>query len=189
MFVIQFKPYGARPFIHRLVDELNDKVVAGEDIFGKSILGFRDLLLKAGTAEEKFQIAENWLDQVYDEHLAPPKDLQEVVTRLQREAASNYQSIVGEYPKTHKHLIDQFKKYVGLTPKYYQRVLRFNEILQLINQSKKIEWSQIAYQCEYADQSHFIKEFKHFSGINPQEFITNEFHRDGDNFFPLDRKG
>lgn len=189
MFVVQFKPYGAHPFIHRPVYELNDRVVAGEEVFDETIFQLREHLLKAGNAGEKFQIAENWLNERYDERRVPPEELLEVVIRLQRESVSNYGSVVEEYPKTHKHLIDQFKKYIGLTPKYYQRVLRFNEILQLINQSKKIEWSQVAYHCEYSDQSHFIKEFKHFSGLNPQKFISNDFHRDGDNFFPLDREG
>ena len=43
-------------------------------------------------------------------------------------------------------------------------------ILLKIKNQEKIEWPQIAYEFGYADQSHFIKEFKAFSGFNPQEF-------------------
>lgn len=76
----------------------------------------------------------------------------------------------------------------GITPKYYQRILRFNEILQHIHQQENICWSNIAHACGYSDQSHFIKEFKHFSGFNPCDFIQQEFNNEEANFFPLDRE-
>ncbi|MGB5822179.1 MAG: DUF6597 domain-containing transcriptional factor [Saonia sp.] len=189
MFVVQFKPYGAHPFVYMPMQDLNDSVVPAEQLFGSEIFNLRDSLLNGSTPEKKFQIAEAWLNDVYDRKKTPPEELLDVVHRLQRESVTNYGTIVGDYPKTHKHLIAQFKKYVGLTPKYYQRIMRFNEILQLIHRSKKIQWSQVAYQCEYSDQSHFIKEFKHFSGLNPQKFIAHDFNQEGENFFPLDRKG
>ena len=65
---------------------------------------------------------------------------------------------------------------------------KFNEILQKIRQQQNIAWTDIAYSCGFADQAHFIKEFKHFSGFNPMEFIQQDFHQDEPNFFPLDKK-
>ena len=96
---------------------------------------------------------------------------------------------MAKYPRSQKHLIHLFKKYIGLTPKWYQRILRFNDLLKQIQNKENIAWADIAYRCGYTDQSHFIKEFKHFSGFNPREFIKKEFHQDKPNFFPLDRKG
>ncbi|MEL6812254.1 MAG: AraC family transcriptional regulator, partial [Bacteroidota bacterium] len=102
---------------------------------------------------------------------------------------TNHQSIVSTYPKTQKHFIQQFKKYAGLTPKVFHRIMRFNEILQQIHKKEHIAWSQVAYQFGYTDQSHFIKEFKEFSGFSPEEFIEADHHKDETNFFPLDREG
>lgn len=189
MFVIQFKPFGAYPFFHFPIQDLNEKIVSGEEILGEEILRIREEILKAEKSSEKFKVAEIWLDKRFQSNKTPPSELLTVVEALCTEPVAKYGQIVKNYSKTPKHLIDQFKKYVGLTPKYYQRILRFNEILQQINNVAKIEWSQIAYQCGYADQSHFIKEFKHFSGFNPQHFIQQDFHQDETNFFPLDSKG
>ncbi len=189
MFVIQFKPFGAFPFFHIPIQDLNEKVVPAEDVFGTNILDLRELILAKETSEEKFSIAEEWLNNQFDSTKIPPSDLLIALEKIQTESVANYTTIVENYPKSQKHLIDQFKKYIGLTPKYYQRILRFNEILQQIHKNEKIDWAQIAYQCEYSDQSHFIKEFKHFSGFNPQEFIKEDFHKDEPNFFPLDREG
>ena len=82
-----------------------------------------------------------------------------------------------------------FKRYVGLTPKVYQRVLRFNEVFVKIRENGTIDWAEVAVQCGYADQSHFIKEFRRFSGFKPAEFIQAGVDNDEGNFFPLDREG
>ncbi|MDO6439418.1 helix-turn-helix domain-containing protein [Cyclobacterium sp. 1_MG-2023] len=188
LFVIQFKAFGAYPFFHFPMQNLNDKVISGKEVFGEDILALRKEILEKKSTEEKFQSAEIWLLERFRKDKTPPAELLKVLERLQHEPVVNFPEVIEGYAKTQKHLIDQFKKYVGLTPKYYQRMLRFNVILQQIYQSKKIEWAQVAYQFEYTDQSHFIKEFKHFSGINPQKFIQQGFH-DATNFFPLDKKG
>lgn len=189
MFVIQFKAHGLYPFLHKSVESLTEKVIAAENIFGQEILDLHAKILPLVTSEEKFKVAENWLEQRFDEKQTPSKNFQNILNQLQKEPATNFSTIIKNYPNSQKHLIDQFKKYVGLTPKYYQRILRFNEILQKIQQKKNISWTEIAYSCGYADQSHFIKEFKYFSGFNPQEFIQQDLHNEEPNFFPLDREG
>jgi len=189
MLVIQFKPFGTYPFFHFPIQNLNEKIISAQEIFGDEILKLQEEILAKKTSKEKFAVVEKWLNNRFHQDRTPSSELLTVIEKLQTESVANYRQIVENYSKTQKHLISQFKKYIGLTPKYYQRILRFNEILQQIHKSEKIEWSQIAYQCEYADQSHFIKEFKHFSGINPQKFIQQDFHKEEPNFFPLDRKG
>ncbi len=189
MFVIQFKPIGAHPFLHIPIEELNEKIIPAEIVFGESVLTLRHQILNEITPEDKFKLAEHWLAQQFDNSKVPPSHFYEVFEKLEKEPVSNYDKIIQDYPNTQKHLINQFKKYAGLKPKYFQRILRFNEILAQIHEKKSIEWAQIAYQCGYADQSHFIKEFKHFSGFNPQEFIGKNFHNTEPNFFPINPKG
>lgn len=189
MFVIQFKSFGTYPFFQFPAENLNEKICTSEEFFENELLTVRENILKQSTSKDKFRIAENWLSKRYDSTKIPSEELLTVIQKLQQEPAAHLNEIIDHYPHTQKHLIDQFKKYVGLTPKYYQRILRFNDILQQIKQQESILWSQVAYQCGYSDQSHFIKEFKHFSGFNPKKFIKQEFNKDEPNFFPLNREG
>ncbi len=189
MLIIQFRAYGAYPFFYIPIEEFNDQIVSAEVLFGESILHLREDILMCDTPEQKFAAVDAWLLSRLRTSYDVPADILHILEHLQKQPASQYRQIIERYPKTQKHLIAQFKKYIGLTPKYYQRILRFNEVMQEIHKSKKIEWSQIAYQCNYADQSHFIKEFKHFSGFNPQQFIQQNFEEEQSNFFPLDREG
>lgn len=189
MFVIQFKPFGAHPFLHFPLENINDQVVQSEQLLGDKLINLRHELLEAETSSKKFSIAESWLTGRFDENKTPPESLLTFYGSLAQAPAANYSQIVADYPNTQKHLISQFKKYVGLTPKSTQRILRFNEILHKIHNKEMITWAQVAYQCGFSDQSYFIKEFKRFSGFNPEEFISQAFNQDEPNFFPLDRKG
>ncbi|TDO24574.1 helix-turn-helix domain-containing protein [Pedobacter duraquae] len=66
-----------------------------------------------------------------------------------------------------------FKKHIGLSPKYYARIIRFNYIFQLI-QGKKSSWAEVVYQSGYYDQSHFIRNFKAFTGEDPSSYFFEE---------------
>jgi len=189
MFVVQFKPFGAFPFLNISVNELNDKVIPAKEILGDAILQLREEIIKQETPNEKFEVAEKFLEAKFKSKKQPNKEFIDIVNALKEKPFVEHFSIIKSYSKTQKHLINQFKKYCGLTSKTLHRIFRFNEILFKVQNQEKIEWSQIAYEFGYSDQSHFIKEFKEFSGFNPKEFITSNFHKGEPNFFPLDKKG
>lgn len=186
MFVIQFNATGAYPFLKLAMDNYTEKVTDGRIVFGDSVDILRDKLIQADSTTEKFQLAESWLNSLYDVQKTAPEELDKMIEELKKKPVARLNTIVEHYPHSQKHLIGLFKKHVGLTPKVYQRILRFNEILQRIQNKEQIAWTDISYSCGYSDQSHFIKEFKHFSGFNPSEFIAQS-HNTQSNFFPVDK--
>lgn len=189
MLVIQFKPNGAYPFLKIPVNQLNNKVVSAQDIFGNTILKLRNQILKTKSGSGKFKIVESWLLKQFDEKMSAPKEITSVLEQILSKPIIDNQEIIASYSISQKHLIHQFKKYFGLTPKVFHRIVRFNEILKQIQNKNQLKWTDITYEFGYSDQSHFIKEFKEFSGFNPQEYIKADFHKEQPNFFPLDRKG
>ena len=189
MFVIQFKAFGALPFLHRPLHEIVERVVPAEEFPDGEIVALRDALKAAPETADKFAVADAWLERQYDDSLRPPDSIVATIGRLQEQPASKLNEVIAEYDGSQKHLISQFRKYVGLTPKQYQRVLRFNDVFRQMQADQFLSWSDIAHLCGYSDQSHFIREFKHFSGFNPEAFLKNEFEEDATNFFPLDREG
>lgn len=66
---------------------------------------------------------------------------------------------------------------VGMNPKEYARIVRFQKSLKLMqNQTENISQTQIAYQCGYSDQSHFIREFRELSRYTPLSLIKYASH-------------
>ena len=72
-----------------------------------------------------------------------------------------------------RQLENLFKKYIGLSPKFFTRVIRFSYIFTLIQENKQ-NWSGIAYDASFFDQSHFIRNFKDFTGENPSDYSFDE---------------
>ena len=68
-----------------------------------------------------------------------------------------------------RFLEKEFKKYVGMTPKKYTQIERFKKILK----NKGCKLLDVALEYGYYDQSHFIKEFKEFSGETPSKFFSS----------------
>lgn len=66
----------------------------------------------------------------------------------------------------------RFTEQVGISPKLYCRLLRFNNAVNTKLKSPKASWTTIAYECGYYDQMHMIKDFKEFTNINPSQFFA-----------------
>jgi AraC-like DNA-binding protein len=66
-----------------------------------------------------------------------------------------------------KRFIERFKIDVGLTPKRYCRVRRFQRALKHAHQGRDVDWTQVALDCGYFDQAHFIHDFRGFAGLTP----------------------
>lgn len=64
----------------------------------------------------------------------------------------------------------KFEQYVGVSPRLFLRICRFRDSLQQINRKKFAKLSDVAYENGYADQSHFIRTFKEFTGLSPFEY-------------------
>lgn len=62
-----------------------------------------------------------------------------------------------------------FKQHLGLSPKFYSRIVRFAHIFQLIQQRDK-QWLDLVYESGFYDQSHFIRNFKEFTGEEPSNY-------------------
>ena len=67
----------------------------------------------------------------------------------------------------------KFKQYTGIPPKLFSRICRFQASLKQLQQTDYDKLSDIAFGNDYADQSHFIRSFKEFSGLSPAQYQKN----------------
>src|SRR5262249_7690707 len=129
--------------------------------------------LELETPEEKLSALESFLLSRALRELAPNRSLVYAVHQLQHGSRLlPVRDLAAKIGISQKHLIDQFAKFVGLSPKPFGPACRFQRVLNLIEQKRRVEWSAIANDCGYYDQSHFIKEFHLYSGVNPSEYLT-----------------
>lgn len=74
-----------------------------------------------------------------------------------------------------QHLTRVFQESVGVTPKLYGRLARFQLALRSVARNGRAEWAQVAAATGYADQSHLIADFRQFSGYTPEAFVSRRF--------------
>lgn len=172
MFVIQFQPGGAYPFLHFPVEELNNQVVDAELIFGEDVIRLRDQLMEGATPETKFRRAEQWLMSHLSEASFSEKVINVAIQQICHDPTLDSIELISQKTGySQKQFIRLFKKYVGFSPKYFQRVQRFNKVLKEIEHQNEINWPALSYDCGFYDQAHFIREFHKFSGFNPTDYL------------------
>lgn len=70
-----------------------------------------------------------------------------------------------------RHFSQTFQAATGLSPKALSRVLRLNSVLTALDPNRDVSWSRLAHDAGYADQSHFNRDFRHFSGMTPKRYL------------------
>ena len=172
MIGVHFKPGGCYPFVDFPMAELNNLTVALDTIWGSDANSIREAILHETCIEKRFSILENYFLQKGKNKMENRVLVHYSVTQLSNSPQMwTIKNLSDKTGITQKHLITLFKKYVGLSPKMFSRIYKFQKVIQLIEQQKKIDWSMLAYECGYFNQAHFIKEFQSFSGINPAAYL------------------
>jgi len=185
MIGIRFRPGGAYPFFRFPISELSEWVTELDLIWGGMIYAIRDELLEIETPEGKIQRLEAFLLEQVQRALEPNRAVSFAIHKLQSSPQFlAIRDLANQIGITQKHLITQFEKIVGLRPKSFARVVKFNKVLHMIEETNQVEWTSIAYECGYYDQAHFIKEFHTFSGLNPSTYLTKRGEYLG--YVPLD---
>jgi AraC-like DNA-binding protein len=174
MLIVAFKKGKAFPFYPFSMRELTDTVAGADLIFGRNFYNLREQLLTAKSIDRMFQLVEAFLL-----HQAGDAIREDISTRCIDFALLNIvnkpslrcvHQLSEEIGYSQKHFINLFREQVGVTPKQYLKIMRFQKAICMIEHNELIEWSHIALKSGYYDQSHFINDFKLFSGFTPNEY-------------------
>jgi AraC-like DNA-binding protein len=71
-----------------------------------------------------------------------------------------------------RRFIQLFDQQVGLTPKLFFRVSRFQRAVLTVHNAGEVDWAGLALDCGYYDQAHFIHDFQAFAGITPTTYLV-----------------
>jgi AraC-like DNA-binding protein len=140
-------------------------------LLGNSFKNLYQRIINAGNVEAIVKVIEAYfLQQI------PDNDFESSVVKfIDKNLDKPIDWLINKSGYSQKHVISLTKKFTGFSPKYLQRLNRFQKVVKEIKASKtKIEWASMAYQFDYFDQAHFIKEFIHFSGMSPVEYLSSQ---------------
>jgi AraC-like DNA-binding protein len=174
MIGLQFWPGGFVPFFALPADEFSNAQVSLEAVWGPDAARLRDRLQDVQDPGAKFQILESHLLARASNRLVRCPAIDFAVGQFQ---ASQHAGIVGDVTRqlglSRRRFSQIFRERVGATPKLYSRIRRFQQAVHEIRCGRDIKWVDLALSCGYWDQSHFVNDFRAFSGINPTAYAAN----------------
>ena len=175
MLIVAFRKGRAFPFYQFPVRELTDTVVEADLVFGRKFHELREQLLAARSPEQMFPLVESFLLQQAGPKLhgdTPTRCIEYAVSSIvHKPTAQRLYELSREIGYSQKHFIDLFKQQVGVSPKQYLRIMRFQKAIGAIENNESIQWSHFALESGYYDQAHFVHDFKCFSGFTPNEYL------------------
>ncbi|WP_437827731.1 helix-turn-helix domain-containing protein [Sorangium sp. So ce1153] len=177
----EFTPGGAFPFFGVDVEAFGGAHVSLEAIWGREADLVRERVLEAKTPEARLRALESALAARLLRPRAPPARDPAVDFALAAFAdpsrASTVADVTGQLGMSAKRFIRSFTEQVGLTPKRYCRVRRFQQVISAIERGERVSWAGVAAACGYYDQAHFIHDFRAFAGLTPTEYVARRRER------------
>ncbi len=183
---IHFRPGGAFPFLGPAVNELADTHIDLETFWGAAARELRERLCAAREPSERFRLLEKTLMT----HLFRPLEHHYAVRFAlsvfnRADSESSVRDVAKNVGLSQRRFIQVFTREVGLTPKLFCRLRRLQRAFISLRQDRLPDWSQLITECGYFDQSHFIRDFRNFSGLRPTEFLRQRSSRVMENHVPL----
>jgi AraC-like DNA-binding protein len=169
---VVFKPGGAYPFLQFPLSELHNQVIPLDAIWGSFAAEIREQLYAAPTMQARFALFEQFLGARLREGPPELKAVQYALGQIAKQHGTvSIRNLSDQIGMSQKHLIAQFKRMVGGTPKELARLCRFAHILYRIDPTQPVDWTWMAHQFLYYDQSHFNRDFEAFTGHSPTDYL------------------
>jgi transcriptional regulator GlxA family with amidase domain len=149
-------------------DELVDTHSDLETLWARSAVELRERLCAVTTPAERFRVLESALiarlRQVPERRGAVRRALEQ----LER-PGTRVLEVANRVGLSHRHFIQVFTHPIGMTPKLYCRVRRFQRASALARGAAAPQWTQLSLDCGYFDQSHMLRDFRAFTGLSPED--------------------
>lgn len=175
MFIIAFRKGMAYPFFPVPMNEMSDRVVDADLLWGRRFAHLREHLHEIKDIGLKFAAAERFLLKQFQQRFTLNPAVEFALAEIVRSPDQlNLGRLSRKIGYSQKHFISLFKQQVGVTPKAYLKIMRFQKAIAEIEKTGAANWAEISQDCGFYDQAHFIHNFKSFSGFTPEDYFSRK---------------
>ena len=178
VIAVHFRPGGGFPFFGVPSPDLRNQGVALDLLWGRLATNVRDRLWEETAVDNRFKILEETLltraRGRFDRHPAVRYALDSFE---QSNGMRPVADVIDRIGLSARRFGDVFLSEVGVSPKTFCRIRRFNEVLKRIEYDTSVDWSDVALSCGYFDQAHFNHEFRACAGMTPSAYLRDRTSR------------
>ena len=169
---VHFRPGGAFPLLGLQAHELADCHTDLENLWGPMAAESHERLAAAASPFVRFRLLEQLLLLHLGEGLRRHSAVSQALETFERAPGRmTTRQMARDAGLSEKRFIDLFRSAVGLTPKVFHRISRFQRVLGAVHGGQFPDWSDLALRLGYFDQSHLICDFLAFSGLSPADYL------------------
>jgi AraC-like DNA-binding protein len=165
---VSFRAGGTPAFFSVPPDELLNTGISLDLVWGRQRASrLREQVLAADSPAAKLDALEHAMAEAWNARDFDPLVGFALDAFALRPETTNILDVAGRTGLSSKRLVARFKTAVGLAPKRFCRILRFQRALRYAERGRRVDWTRIAADCGYFDQAHLIHDFRAFAGITP----------------------
>jgi AraC-like DNA-binding protein len=140
-------------------------------ILGSSYQDMREQIFENFSQSNCVNVIESFLASIIDERIEYRRKKTTELEKLLCDNSFSISDIARETGYSKRNLQRMVNMNFGMSTSIFRRVDRFERAMQIIsNNTGRISWNDIVFDCQYSDQPHFIREFKAFTGYTPTEY-------------------
>lgn len=172
---VEFRPGGAQAFFDLPLDEIQEQDLPLDVAWGGFAAELQDRLLEARSVEKRLAILERALLLRLRDGARLHPVIGKAVASLERgEVPVEIGALAAAAGWSDRYFIRTFSSQVGITPKIYGRIRRFQGVLQRLRNESSPVWADVALTGGYYDQAHLIREFRAFAGMTPTAYRKHQ---------------
>jgi AraC-like DNA-binding protein len=169
---VAFKPGGTVPFVRVPAHEICDADIPLDSIWSRArAAALRERILESATMEAMLDVLESALTRMWAGRALHPAVGFALAAFDREPAMTSVAAVTTAIGMSAKRFIERFKSEVGVTPKRYCRIRRFQDAVTRTHRGRSPEWTRLALDCGYFDQAHFIHDFRSFAGLTPTGYL------------------
>lgn len=173
---VKFKPLGIHTITGINMEHIADMTINAEEVWGNEIQLLCESMYESQSTIEAIQKLDTYLiDKMNRQKNRGKASCVEHALHIIHHSNGNtdIKNLQIETYTSRKTLERAFINQIGILPKLYSRISRYNNAKETIEKSSTINWQNISFKHGYYDQAHFINEFKEFSGKTPSEYFMS----------------
>lgn len=169
---INFQPYALQSIFGINANELTNTGIDIAAVQAKKSINLCEQLANEETVEGRIKMLSNYLLYQHQHNNIQTDEVVKyaVAQILQGKGTLPLKELHQKLQLSERSLERKFNQAIGISPKLFSRICRFQESFKQLQAGSYDKLSDIAYENEYSDQSYFIRAFKEFTGFSPLEF-------------------
>jgi AraC-like DNA-binding protein len=168
LFGIKFQPWAAHQMWNLNMGQLTDVEIGCKDLNDSFLKKLEEQINLQKSVPDMIVVCEtNFIHRL---SALPSDNLSPIIAQLFN---NPFLRTLPKFSNSQRRLEQRFKNEIGISPKMFQRTIRINHVIEKMINTPQPHLTSIAYEMGYYDQSHFIRDFKKFTGSSPSKFLKS----------------